>query len=284
MIRESHIFFIVVACSMRGGGQVMSEADTSNGNSTVVVSSSATAVPTSTSTNDVDTSDSDITTTSESSIGEATDGGGIQPCETWNDLCPDGMKCIPYNDGGAGGPWNAQGCFPVVKRPSQVLDPCERWSPDLETLDTCEKGLVCWESQCMPLCQGTPGNFSCPSKMACALVNSPNITVCLPACDPRKDCQSPDLVCELFFNILSCNPQEVQVMLFSPCKTNSECDNGLLCVSSSAADECDKQFEGCCTAFCSIDEPVCPGAGQACVMLQGIPDIPEYQDLGFCSI
>lgn len=224
------------------------------------------------------------TDTAADTAADTDTGDMILPCETWDDNCPDGMKCIPYGMG----TWNAQGCFDVIDRPGELGDPCQALDPEQTNADTCGKGLFCWVSTltCMPLCQGSPSSFLCPDGFACATANNLVLAVCLPACDPRKlDCNSENEVCAFSLGIFECIQRQSELAVFSPCQTNNQCANGLACHSSDVAAECDQDFGSCCTALCTTDmaEP-CPGVGQNCVPLLSLPDVPEYQDLGFCSL
>ncbi len=217
-----------------------------------------------------------------SSTDQTTGDNTIEPCKTWNDMCPEGTKCNPYFDGPVVGTWNAQGCFPVVESPAGQGESCVFRDPADGTLDSCDKGLVCWSGLCMPLCGGEPSQFVCPTTFACATVNPPDVVVCLPACDPRNSqCASDDDVCAPSVSIFRCSPKEDEKPDFSGCLRNQECKSGF-CGPKGAASECESDF--CCTPLCSSDQPNCPGMGQQCLPFNGLPQIPEYQNLGFCSL
>lgn len=206
----------------------------------------------------------------------------VLSCETWNDMCPEGQKCIPYVADGA--IWDAQGCFAVDSRPGSVGDSCTMMDSEAGTTDTCEKGLLCWDSRCMPLCQGTPAEFSCPDGYACGTINMDTVAICLPACDPRMPtCNADSDVCSYTIGIFEC-VEGGDLGLFAPCKSLNACANGLLCLSSMGTAECDQEQESCCTELCTTVGPAtCQGNGQKCMPFT-LPNVPEYQNLGYCSI
>lgn len=297
--RLQHIFCLsLVACQSSGassssqsdsGGTAMSTASgsssitTTESPPTTTTSLSATAAfgsTESTSMVTVSTSSGDASTS-----GTSTETGGeIIPCETWDDMCPSGMKCIPYSEP-ADAMWNTQGCFPVVESPADLGEPCEMLSVDHATFDSCKKGLYCWNSTCMPLCQGSPVDLSCPGGFACATVNMQALAICLPACDPRVKSCAPDEVCSLHLNIFVCIESLSELEVFSPCQANAQCANGLICEPARNTNECADSPDHCCTALCSTDEPgLCPGVGQECKTYFGLPEVPEYLDLGYCSL
>lgn len=228
------------------------------------------------------------TTGSGSTSNGASSGTGdgeIAQCETWSDMCPRGTKCIPYDNVEAG-TRVAQGCFPIVEMPGKQGDPCQAQDFDAMTLDTCDKGLVCWESKCVPLCQGSPGDFVCvDDALACLVYNDFVVAICLPNCDPRMpDCLDGE-ACIRLGSIFKCEPRIDTRGVFSPCSMDSQCAAGLMCGVSSVAIECDQNLERCCTPVCSTDLPAeCPGNGQSCVPLADLANVPEYQSLGMCRV
>jgi hypothetical protein len=64
------------------------------------------------------------------------------------------------------------------------------------------------------------------------------------------------------------------------------CDPGLLCLNSSAAEECDPDGVGCCEPFCDVTLPnSCPGVGQVCNFYyeEGMAP-PGYEKVGYCAV
>lgn len=213
----------------------------------------------------------------------ATGGDEVLPCETWNDNCPDGMKCIPYFDGPGISTWDSQGCFPVVESPDALGEACVYAAPVGGMLDTCDKGLVCFNNACMPLCEGEPSKFTCPGTFACATVNNPNLVVCLPTCDPRKPCDSADDVCHSQFNIFSCGNSIDNLPAFSDCQGHNQCESGF-CAPNGTKMVMECQSDFCCAALCNTDAPQCPSVGQTCEPFFELPDAPEFENLGKCSL
>jgi hypothetical protein len=293
------IFFtVLVSCgSTKPGdtseGSSSQQVSATSGSDTIITSSSlpetagepaSSTITSSTPTEgDSHLTEGQATVESGTSTDSTTSGDGIQSCETWNDMCPEGMKCNPYFDGPIVGTWNAQGCFPVVESPAAQGEICVFRDPADGTLDSCDKGLVCWGDRCMPLCNGAPSQFFCPATFACATVNHPDLVVCLAACDPRDQCAGEGNVCAYSFDMFQCIPQEGEKPDFSDCFTHAECKSGF-CGPSAGASGCAQDFEYCCTTLCSTDKPNCLELGQECLPLVDLPQIAEYQNLGHCSL
>lgn len=253
--------------------------------------SSTSSMPSPT-TNPVETTSSSSGTTSilgetastSSSEGEVSTGAPeIIPCETWADECPDGMKCIPFSSQESDY-FDSQGCFPMASEAAGLGGACESLDLSENILDTCEKHMFCWGLVCEPLCQGTPQSLVCPSGFACATIN--RLAVCLPTCDPRLPCpESGDTCVASVGGVFECVERHAEQELFSSCADDEECVLGTFCGYSFMADECFQDISRCCIAYCDTDQPFCPGAGQQCQPYGGLPnDIPEYQNLGYCSI
>jgi hypothetical protein len=276
----SAALLIISACSAEKAGSESASTIQNDGSTTNTQTS---VEPTTDGTSPATSGASSGISGTGTSGSHTTGGNEILPCESWNDECPDGMKCIPYLDGPGMSAWTAQGCFPIVKDPGALGEACVYPAPFEGVLDTCDKGLVCFSNICMPLCGGEPTKFICPDTFACATVNNPNLVVCLPTCDPRKPCESADDVCRRSYNIFQCGRSNGSSPPFVSCVYHNECASGF-CAPSSSAVEC-QGSDTCCAALCNTDAPQCPGAGQTCQPLSYLPDgVAEYQNLGSCTL
>lgn len=213
---------------------------------------------------------------------------GIIDCTTWNDKCPEGMKCLPYDIDGVPGSPEAQGCFPVAKNPDGLGEPCQTLGYDLSGMDSCENGMLCWsednQNRCMPLCQGSPPDFTCPEDFAC-LPGSEYLPVCLPACHPfSPDCPPDEICAKTQITFFQCAVPWASKTLFEECLSSLECSSGI-CIEGGAAVEC--QAGSCCGQLCDVTEVpgACAGMGQECVSLFSKNEgFPSYVNLGVCSI
>lgn len=146
-IKQSHTVWaaiatlVIAACLIEKTGTEATSVNTDNGSTT---STTTPAAPTTSGASSGITTGAQVST-SEASEAESSDlsttgGAEILPCETWNDTCPDGMKCIPYFNGPGQYAWDSQGCFPIVENPAALGDACVYAAPVDGELDTCVKG------------------------------------------------------------------------------------------------------------------------------------------------
>mgnify|MGYP006870797751 CR=1 FL=1 len=227
------------------------------------------------------------------------DGGSVDPCNPFEQDCPEGQKCTWYaNDGG--GSWNDTTCVPVVEDPTQLGEPCLAPEGSTAGPDDCDFGLMCWDVNaegvgvCVALCDGSPEDAHCADPDVLCAVYSLGFGLCIiDPCDPiAQDCD-PGNVCignpngEGFFCVLDASGEEGQA--HDPCNFANACDPGLICNDPTAAEECDPNVEGCCEPFCDLGDPDadmnCPGVGQVCNLYfeEGTAP-PEYENVGYCAV
>jgi hypothetical protein len=221
-------------------------------------------------------------------------------CDVFAQDCPDGEKCSAYADDG-GTSWNNTKCVPVMENPKQPGDVCTVEGNGVSGIDDCDKGAMCWDTDaenmgiCVALCKGTAEAAFCeePEKV-CAIANEGTLNLCLDGCDPlAQDCDPSD-VCigspsnDGFLCVLDASGEEGQQ--HDPCMFANSCDPGLLCLNSTAANECDPMSSGCCQPFCDLDEPDpdmtnCGGAGQICnpYFEEGTAP-PGSENVGYCAL
>jgi hypothetical protein len=68
-----------------------------------------------------------------------------------------------------------------------------------------------------------------------------------------------------------------------PCEYLNECDPGLICINPEYVPGC--MANGCCTPWCDLTDPSCPGATQQCLpwFEQGVAP-PGYDTVGICGV
>lgn len=223
-----------------------------------------------------------------------------EQCDLWQQDCPVGQKCVAH--GGAGGAtWDGWKCVPVVEDPGGPNEPCSTKDTWNSGEDTCAKGLMCWYFEldlaggvCVPLCTGSLLDASCPEAVqVCGIIADDNLTpyLCYARCDPLAHACPEGQACYqdvsgadgFFCEPTPGSPGEEP---FGACVSDRNCADGQACLAPAlAAVECGSGRDGCCTPYCDLDDPSCPGAGQACVpwFPEGTGP-PEYVDLGVCLL
>lgn len=214
---------------------------------------------------------------------------GPPDCDPQAQDCPAGQKCMPYDPDGGGVPI-ANACFPVVDDPVGLGEPCVFQDNPFSGLDNCDVGAMCWDSDgmgayiCDPLCSGSLDVLTCPPGYLCSVFWE-ELTVCeIPACDPLKqDCADPEELCipNIYWweDWCMADDTEVDSPIHGPCEAETECDKGLVCVSTQfAAIECMGGAAGCCEPFCELGVDACPGVGQVCKVFYDVPG------LGVCQL
>ncbi len=227
-----------------------------------------------------------------------TPDGGTSECSNWDQDCPEGQKCMPWNNNG-GTAWNATKCVPVNEAKGQVGDECTTEGGAVSGLDTCDLGIMCWDVKpdtmkgtCVAQCKGSQEAPECSADTTCFVSNDGVLNLCLPACDPlAQDCASENLCIpnpndqQRFTCVLDASGDEGQA--FDPCEFINACDKGLLCAQPALGSECDPQAIGCCLPFCDLSEMVdCPGANQECLPWYDPIDTapPGFEGVGYCGI
>ncbi|MBK7829684.1 hypothetical protein [Nannocystis sp.] len=224
----------------------------------------------------------------------STSGGFIMPtdvgdgfeCDIFGDDCGPGEKCNAWaNDGG--GSWNATKCFPAGTDP--IGAPCTVEGSGVSGIDSCVKGAMCWDIDtdtgmgvCVEQCTCSLDNPVCTTpNTICTISNNGVLVLCLPVCDPLDQgaCADGD-VCvasdNLFICVLDASGDVGGVN--DPCEYVNACDPGFLCSNSGV----DCGGSGCCTPYCDLDAPVCPG-GTECTPYYAPGEAPKcFEDIGVC--
>jgi hypothetical protein len=256
-------------------------------------------------------SDTSTSTSSSETGTEGSDDGmstkpgsdqlGEQMCDPWADMdCPEGQKCSHYATMGEF--LDAAKCVPVMGD-QQPGEPCiiQGVPPGLTGLDDCAAGSMCWDvdpdtdtGYCVALCKSGPDYEPvCADGTTCELFAA--YSICRFECDPLKaaaDCPGPNQSClELGSGTgfvcrgrtsEDAHPQGTACEWF-------HCDAGLFCAETAKVPGClDPNADGCCTAFCDVDQPnTCPdqGMGVECVpwFEPGMAP-PGYEHVGQCVL
>lgn len=221
-----------------------------------------------------------------------------EQCDLWQQDCPVGQKCVAHG-GKDFSTWEVWKCVPVVDDAGGPNEPCtvkDGWN---NGEDTCAKGLMCWyvgvelTGVCVPLCTGSVLEASCPeAAQVCGIIADNDLTpyLCYTQCDPLAHACPKGQACYRDFSggdAFFCEPTSGAQSdePFGACVSDRACADGLVCLGPAmAAVECGRGRDGCCTPYCDLDGPQCPGAGQACVPWFDDPVPPEYADLGVCLL
>jgi hypothetical protein len=193
----------------------------------------------------------------------------VAQCDIWDPKgCPEGEKCMPWDDQG-GGFWNATKCSPVDAQPKQDGDECATEGGGTSGVDNCDVGLLCWflneenVGSCINMCTGSMENPMCNPGEVCDISNNGSLILCLDTCDPvAVDC--PDG--QICFATSTGDGQFIcdfdasgDIGQFGdPCEFINVCDPGLYCAGADAMPGCDAG--GCCTPFCDVNDPQCPAS------------------------
>ena len=261
-------------------GEAEAEAEASNG-------TGETSAPTSVGA----TEEGGAGTTGES----PTSGGGDgSQCDLWLQDCPEGSKCMPY-DKDNDGIHDAKRCVPIGGSPDQAGDDCTVEGSVASGVDTCDVGLICWNTDannqgyCVQMCMGSPGDPKCPEGLICDISNGGALLLCVTSCDPLTPSCPVGQIClpggDKQF-VCDVDASSDQGSYGDPCAYVNVCDQGLLCVAGQSVPGC--KTDGCCTEYCDLGAPdvVCAGAPeQECVSFYDNDAAPPgYENVGVCTI
>lgn len=227
------------------------------------------------------------------------DAAPVPGCDDgWDVPCPEGQKCTAY---GAGDTWDAMKCVPVMDDPAQPGEGCFVVDGLFSGVDNCDLGSMCWNLDaegngvCIEHCHDAGDLPTCTDPATlCYRANDGVLSLCLTRCDPLlQDCARDEDECIAHPNgdgfICVFDASGDGGAIFSPCEQLNACDEGLACVTTSPAAECDPNAPGCCLPFCDLAAPdpnaPCTGEGQQCVPFFD-PDVAPLgvEDVGVCAI
>jgi hypothetical protein len=217
-----------------------------------------------------------------------------EDCDTWNQDCPGGMKCMPYSGDGDTTVESLK-CVPVMENPGQAGDPCTAEASGSTGIDSCGVGLICWDvspdtllGTCVAFCVGSLDEPQCKDPGSTCERLGEVLFLCVDKCDPiLQTCGAGELCVphsldgEGFVCWPDVSGDEGQE--FDPCDFDGSCDPGFFCLDPGSATECDPMFYGCCIAVCDTSMPACSGQDAACVPWFEEGMAPrEYEHVGVC--
>jgi hypothetical protein len=237
---------------------------------------------TSTSDGDVDDNDDSVF------LPDADEGGEDLMCDSFQQDCPEGEKCVPYASSGAG--WDALKCVPVLGDQA-AGEPCI-YDGLTESTDDCDATSWCFavdengNGTCHLFCGGSEGRPDCPPMSACTISGAGVVNICIATCDPvAQDCPDGSACYWTTENFL-CGPTTEDVPTGEGCTFVNDCAEGNICVDAMNVPDCDGP--SCCAEFCDLEL----GDSQ-CAALPGTvcapffePDMipPEYAHVGVCIL
>jgi hypothetical protein len=261
-------------------GDVDAEEETSGGDAG---DSSTTSSSTETS-----TADSGATLTFVPVVEDAI---GPIGCDSFEQDCIEGEKCVPYASTGTY--WDGNMCVPVMGE-QPAGEPCI-YSGKVESTDDCDATSFCWDVQdvegelvgtCRPICTGTEDSPECPEGSQCLLASDGVIFLCISTCDPiLQDCEE-GFACYWGNTAFNCLLSTQGIPTGEPCGFIDDCAGGNNCTSGELLPSC--LGSACCSPFCPL------GVGdQACEVLPGTTCAPffeegaappGYEDVGVCLV
>ena len=222
------------------------------------------------------------------------DGGPANECNIWAQDCPDGEKCMPWDNMG-GSSWNATKCSPISPDAGQPGDPCTVEGSGVSGVDDCDISTMCWnvdpetnQGVCVGFCEGSENNPVCPDPdTGCSITNEGVLILCLPYCDPLiQDCADGE-ACYPEPNGFFCSPDASgeEGVFGDPCEYLNVCDPGLFCADAAGVPDCAGAI-GCCSEYCDTSDPgaSCMGNNQECLPFYEDTPPPGYEDVGVCLI
>jgi len=213
-------------------------------------------------------------------------------CDVYAQDCPSGFKCT------AEGPPPLDNdsitCSPIVAEPDQAGESCQVLVQGHFGPDTCDIGLFCDDvdpqtgiGTCAVMCQGSAGQPVCDADSEC--FGYDKIPLCVPHCDPLlQDCPAGDSCQYAGVDFVCLQVVDLPAnQLFEGCGGDWYCASGLSCADTEAAEECvlGGDGPGCCSPYCDLNSPDCPGVGQQCRPYYEPGDAPPgLENVGVCAL
>ncbi len=204
-----------------------------------------------------ETSESGSTAAGDSSSSTGAPESGA--CDSFAPDCPEGQKCMPWDDTG-GAVWNAQHCVDIVDDPAALGESCEYVGSPSTGEDTCDAGLMCWnldlqtgQGECVAQCGGSIDAPECAEGTTCQLANGGALALCVLACDPLAQSCGDGQACYPSQFGFACAPVANPGVQGEGCSFINTCAAGLLCAAGTVVPNCEDM--ACCTRFCDASDP-----------------------------
>lgn len=279
---------LVASCTSEPSGDDTSEStdsmtDTSSG-TTSTNTETETLTDTETETETETDTDTDTGTDTDTDP-PGPDMGMSGDCDSFEQDCPVGEKCVPFLDGDATG----YKCVEVTGGQPPGED-CVYGGP-MEATDDCDENGACWGisevddelvGTCLPFCAGPADMPSCAEGSHCIL-GSGDIHLCAMGCSPlQQDC-AMDEGC-YWSGQFSCQGTTDNFALGETCGFTNDCAPGLTCANAQFVPGC--AGEDCCIAFCDVGlgDDQCAGLpGTTCNAFLPPAQAPTgYEHIGVC--
>jgi hypothetical protein len=226
---------------------------------------------------------------------DPTDGEPVDECDIWEQDCPDGQKCMPWDNSGQGA-WNATKCTPLDPNAVQIGEDCMVEGSGVSGVDNCELGSMCFAvdpetnvGTCIEFCSCSETNPICETPNTfCSISNQGVLILCLPPCNPLdpEACGTGE-GCYPNGDYFVCAPNASDPnsgFAGDPCQYLNVCNHGLMCAGAQLVPGC--ASSACCTSFCDIgDDSQCLN-NQSCIPFYepgGAPDAC-LGEVGVCVI
>jgi hypothetical protein len=208
-------------------------------------------------------------------------------CDSFDQICPEGEKCVPYSNDGGLYP-NANKCVPVLGS-AEPGSPCT-WSGIVEATDDCNAASRCLVEDgsmmgtCVAFCTGSPASPICAPELTCVMGFEGTVADCLPQCHPafpHVSC-SEGQGCYWTGSAFECVDVAGELGPGDACEFVNVCAPGQLCAEAALVPGCEST--GCCTPFCTL-EFGCVVEGSECVPFFEPGSAPlGLADLGLCML
>lgn len=234
----------------------------------------------------------DTSTSTDSSSSEEEDSADFippedtgpweDPCDLFEQDCPEGEKCAPYST--TGGSWDATKCVPILGDKAEG-EPCT-YDGTAAGTDDCDGTGMCFNTDqdgagtCHSFCIGSVDSPTCPEVegcggLSCLIGGDSTVAVCVPGCDAldQESC-GEGMGCYWVNANFQCVFAADTIPTGQPCAFVNDCAPGNLCVNAEELPSC--EGDACCAEFCELGlaENPCSQDGTVCVdAFAGVEDI-----------
>ena len=305
MSRRAFLFVLLAGCESavvlppgEDASTGSAAASTNTGAGVLTSSSTGSVDPTTTTTTapgSGETSTGPVVTDTDCSFlcDDSSDSGIAFECSIWDQDCPPGEKCSPWQNRAW---WDGWRCVPVAPHPDEVGEVCTVKGAGTSGLDSCALGAMCWDvdpktniGTCVPHCVGSELAPLCaePSRH-CIITYDGALPLCHAQCDPLPPASCPEGDgCYPIQDAFICAPDASgkDGGLFEPCEYINGCEAGLICgAPENVGDLCGVDAPGCCVPPCNLEAPSCPPMTTCIPYFEDEQIPPGYPAIGMCGM